>query len=402
MKWILFYTKIYTYTTPEIKRHDGWTKIGYTEQDDVKERIKQQTYTADVEAVYEWSGNAIFENTNKRFTDKQFHAYLRKQGIEQEPKKEWLHIDATDAKYKFYDFRENQGVLEQLKDVIPYNLRPEQEEAVTTTVDYYLNMKNGEFLWNCKPRLGKTLSVYDFCKRIDAKNVLIVINRPATSTSWYNDYEKFLGTKSHYYFVSKDANIKGKANVLSRESYDNFVYNNKHLDPRCIEFVSLQNLKGSVYFGGKINKLEHIKMTRWDVLVIDEAHDGVDTYKTDRAFDFIHRDFTLHLSGTPFKALANDKFASNAIYNWTYADEQRAKEEWKGEDNPYITLPKLNLFTYKMSDIVEEKVKNGCDFDEDDKIAFAFDLNEFFATNDKGFFVHADAVDKFLNALTIQ
>lgn len=286
--------------------------------------------------MYEWSGNAIFENTNKRFTDKQFHAYLRKQGIEQKPKKEWLHIDATDAKYKFYDFRENQGVLEQLKDVIPYTLRPEQEEAVTTTVDYYLNMKNGEFLWNCKLRFGKTLSVYDFCKRIDAKNVLIVTNRPATSTSWYNDYEKFLGTKSHYYFVSEDANIKGKANVLSRENYDNFVYNNKHLDPRCIEFVSLQNLKGSVYFGGKINKLKHIKMTRWDVLVIDEAHDGVDTYKTDRAFDFIHRDFTLHLSGTPFKALANDKFASNAIYNWTYADEQRAKEEWKGEDNPYI------------------------------------------------------------------
>ena len=40
--------KIYAYTTPEIARHDGWTKIGYTEQDDVNKRISQQTHTADV------------------------------------------------------------------------------------------------------------------------------------------------------------------------------------------------------------------------------------------------------------------------------------------------------------------------------------------------------------------
>lgn len=45
---------------------------------------------------------------------------------------------------------------------------------------------------------------------------------------------------------------------------------------------------------------------------------GVDTYH-------IKRKFTLHLSGTPFKALANDKFPEEAIYNWTYADEQKAK-----------------------------------------------------------------------------
>lgn len=394
--------KIYAYTTPEIKRHDGWTKIGYTEQDDVKERIKQQTYTADVIAKYEWSGNAIFENTNKRFTDKQFHAYLRKQGIEQEPKKEWLHIEANDAKIKFYEFRENQGVLHQLKDILPYNLRPEQKLAVENTVDYYVNKKNGEFLWNCKPRFGKTLSVYELCKKIEARNVLIVTNRPAISNSWYSDYEKFLGTESGYYFVSEDSNLKEKSLVLSREKYNDFLYKNKNLYPKCIEFISLQDLKGSIYFGGSYNKLEYISKQKWDLLVIDEAHEGVDTYKTDRAFENIHRDFTLHLSGTPFKALANDKFASKAIYNWTYADEQRAKIEWKGEeDNPYINLPKLNLFTYKMSDIVEDKIKQGFDFEEDN-ISYAFDLNEFFATNDKGCFIHNDAVDKFLDALTTQ
>ena len=39
---------IYSYSTPEIAKHDGWTKIGYTEQD-VDKRLEQQTHTADVE-----------------------------------------------------------------------------------------------------------------------------------------------------------------------------------------------------------------------------------------------------------------------------------------------------------------------------------------------------------------
>lgn len=92
----------------------------------------------------------------------------------------------------------------------------------------------------------------------------------------------------------------------------------------CIEFVSLQDLKGSIYFGGDLPKLKEIEDINWDVLVIDEAHEGVDTYKTDVAFDHIKRKFTLHLSGTPFKALANDKFSEQSIFNWTYADEQNA------------------------------------------------------------------------------
>src|SRR5699024_6189976 len=109
-------------------------------------------------------------------------------------------------------------------------------------------------------------------------------------------------------------------------------------------------------------KLEEVAHIDWDVLVIDEAHEGVDTYKTDVAFDHIKRKFTLHLSGTPFKALANDKFPEAAIYNWTYADEQRAKHGWdeaSGQENPYENLPQLNMFTYQMSDIVRDELKQG-------------------------------------------
>ncbi|MEC5182428.1 hypothetical protein [Arthrobacter sp. CG_A4] len=98
-----------------------------------------------------------------------------------------------------------------------------------------------------------------------------------------------------------------------------------------MEFLSLQDLKGSQYFGGSYDKLKHITRFDWDLLVIDEAHEGIDTTKTDVAFDQIKRGWTLHLSGTPFKALAVGKFDQDQIFNWTYEDEQTARQQW--EDN---------------------------------------------------------------------
>ena len=388
---------IYAYTTPEIARHDGWTKIGYTEQD-VETRIKQQTHTADVKWNLEWKGNALFDDgSGERFTDKEFHAYLRKSGVEQEAGKnnEWFHITGPDSKEKFYDFRANHGILQSLSTVIPYQLRKEQKDAVEQTMDYRRDHPGGEFLWNAKPRFGKTLSVYDFCKKSGAKKVLIVTNRPAIANSWYSDYMKFLGTQSGYVFVSEVDALKGKPCVLSSEECKN---------RNCIEFVSLQDMKGSKYFStGGIDKRDEVAETNWDVLVIDEAHEGVDTCKTGVAFDRIHRNFTLHLSGTPFKALANNKFADNAIFNWTYADEQKAKQDWdvsSEEENPYESLPMLNLFTYQMSEIVKDELQQGVEINGETE-EYAFDLNEFFSTN-HGKFKYDSSVDKFLDALTLQ
>ena len=305
----------------------------------------------------------------------------------------------------FGKFKRDKGVLQTL-GVIPYVLRKEQKDAVKQTKDYFLdNSHKAEYLWNAKPRFGKTLSTYDLCKTLpDVNKILIVTNRPAIANSWYDDYVKFMGTESGYYFVSNIDGLKDKKYVLSREKYVNLLTESNHKG--CIEFVSLQDLKGSIHFGGSHGKLKEVADLEWDVLVIDEAHEGVDTYKTDVAFDQIKRRYTLHLSGTPFKALANDKFPPKAIYNWTYADEQKAKHEWNEsseEENPYANLPQLNLFTYKMSDIVRDKVEQGADFDNDGQNeAFCWDLNDFFDTNASGEFIHNDAVDKFLDALTKQ
>lgn len=341
---------IYAYTHPDYPKHSGCTKIGQSEQTAGK-RIGQQNDTADVSTKLEWVENAVFSGTNDVFTDHMFHAYLSKKGIERLSRQdgngktkltEWFRVLPRDARLHLMDFRDNRGIVE-ISGTVPYTLRDEQDEAVTMTVEYKNNHENGEFLWNAKPRFGKTLSVYDFIKRIDARKVLVVTNRPAVANSWLEDYKNFLGTESGYYFVSEAETIRGKSGVLSRNEFIESIILNEESEEKkkCIEFVSLQDLKGSVHFGGKFNKLREVAEMVWDVLVIDEAHEGVDTYKTDVAFNHIKRLFTLHLSGTPFKAIANDKFNSDAIYNWTYADEQKKKHEWSNvdENNPYRNLP---------------------------------------------------------------
>lgn len=397
---------IYAYTTPGVTYHEGWTKIGYTERN-VDQRIKEQTQTVNIVARKEWQDVAVFCDGVTRFTDKEFHAYLAKNDIKRRDPQpddegcpEWFKIDGDKSYSLFCEFRRNSGIL-QLLCAVPYVLRSEQKQAVTKTCDYFLSTDNPEFLWNAKPRFGKTLFAYDLCQKLKAEKVLIVTNRPAIANSWYDDYVKFLGTQSGYYFVSEADSLKGKPYVLSRAQYASI------LDEKGrIEFLSLQDIKGSIYFGGYHDKLKEVAEMAWDVLIIDEAHEGVDTYKTDIAFDKIKRKYTLHLSGTPFKALANEKFPENAIYNWTYADEQEAKRNWDNsseEENPYANLPRLNLFTYKMSDIVLDRARQGADFDEDgENEAFCWDLNEFFDTNASGNFVHDKEVDKFLDALTTQ
>lgn len=396
---------LYGYSTPEVIRHNGWTKIGYTEQD-VETRINQQTHTADIRWQLEWKGNATFDDgSGETFLDKDFHAYLRKSGIEQEKGKnnEWFHVDGATSKQMFRDFREDHGILKTTGTVLPYKLREEQQSAVAMTVDYQTTHKDGEFLWNAKPRFGKTLSVYDFVQKTGAEKVLIVTNRPAIANSWFSDYAKFLGSESGYLFVSEVGALKGNRGVLTREEYTHLLLEKYSDNVKCIEFVSLQDMKGSIYFGGEHNKLGEIANMEWDILVIDEAHEGVDTYKTDVAFDRIKRKFTLHLSGTPFKALANNKFADDAIYNWTYADEQKKKRDWdtsSEEENPYATLPQLNLYTYQMSEIIKDELQQGIEIDGETE-EYAFDLNEFFVVTN-GKFNHESSVDKFLDAMTRQ
>src|SRR4051794_15670234 len=352
--------------TPDIPKYAGWEKIGYTEQESADARIAQQASQLAVEKKKLWSRRALFTSeAGGHFTDKDFHAYLHQQGVEREttPKRtEWHHFEiAPKTSLEYFndfagqDFTDFQRSVEE----DDYVLRPEQQAAVDEAVAAFQAGK-AQVLWNAKPRFGKTLTTSDLMRSLDVRRVLIVTNRPAIANSWFDDFTRFIGHQTTYRFVSESQSLAGRS-PMTREQWRAFSLNHLREDPRIVEFLSLQDLKGSQYFGGSYDKLKHIAQLDWDLLVIDEAHEGIDTTKTDVAFDQIKRQWTLHLSGTPFKALASGKFDQDQIFNWTYEDEQVARLNWAkdGEENPYAPLPTLNLLTYQLSRMITDRLTEG-------------------------------------------
>jgi len=258
-----------------------------------------------------------------------------------------------------------------------------------------------EVLWNAKPRFGKTLTTYHLMRALDVQRVLIVTNRPAIANSWFDDFMQFIAHQTTFKFVSESPSLASRS-PMTRKQWRSYLASHEDEGARIVEFLSLQDLKGSQYFGGPYEKLRHVAQFDWDLLVIDEAHEGIDTTKTDVAFDHIKRARTLHLSGTPFKALASGKFDQDQIFNWTYEDEQTARQAWaqEGQENPYAALPTLNLLTYQISRMITDRLAEGVAIDEDEaNIDFTFDLNEFFATKDSGYFEHEAEVIKFLDCM---
>ena len=282
--------------------------------------------------------------------------------------------------------------------VVEYKPRREQDEAATKIVDWF-DQAGLEFLLNAKPRCDKTPIAYDVIRRMGAKQVLIVTNRPSIANSWASDYAKFIGTDSGYVFVSDSPALRDIPYVVSRAAYEK---SPQRSVLKCITFVSLQDLKGSVYFGGKFDKLKWIAETHFDLVLGDEAHEGMSTLRSEKAFRNLDYDHILYMTGTAFRQLASGDFGEENTYNWSYVDEQEAKANWNDEDgyNPYECLPKIELRTYQMSGMIGEKISQGAIIDDEgDGMAYAFDLNEFFATDGRSNFIHDEQVGKFIDAL---
>lgn len=287
------YPQVYSYILPDESDNEGSQKIGYTERRDVDARIREQVNTAAKHHRYDklWSAPAFYEHQPPQdFTDKTFHKFLVKNGVEnrQDLGKEWFFFNGTPEKSKqLFDTFRQQGfaALQIGGQKIPYELRSEQQAAVDKAKEYFYSHENGEFLWNAKPRFGKTLASYDLAKRLDAKKVLIVTNRPAIANSWFDDFEMFI---DGYYFISDTASLSERRS-LTREQYNAI----EGQDKSMITFLSLQDLKGSKFFGGSHDKLRWVADLEWDLLVIDEAHEGIDTGRTDAAFEIVKRKQTL-------------------------------------------------------------------------------------------------------------
>ena len=263
----------------------------------------------------------------KPLIDDVYYAYLETEATsERRPGTEWFHLDGNTSLQYFNRFAWRMGI-DPAKEHASYELRSEQRQAVEKTKAYFEG-GGKEFLWNAKPRFGKTLSAYDLIRTMGFMKVLIVTNRPSISNSWADDFRKFIGWQTNLKFVSDNDALTGKPGVMTRDEYVSSILTQEEgNESGMVAFESLQGLKGSVYFGGLYDKLKWIKDFEFDLLIVDESQEGVDTVRTDRAFDNITRKHTLYLSGTPFKQLANISSISKEI--WLIALSARYRQRRK-------------------------------------------------------------------------
>lgn len=383
--------------------YDGVKKIGDTSIDDFEidnrpnsedlrqnamRRIKNYMTPSGVPFILEWVELAYSKKNNRWFRDYAVHDVLKRSGIKHYEKlsgKEWFKTDLETAKKAIAAVKEGRYSIElPAKEQPKIKLRQEQMDAVQKTKKVF-KTKN-RMLWNAKMRFGKTLTALELIKECKFKHVLLMTHRPVVSDGWFEDFYKIGLDKDGYFCASRH---KGESLAFLNEQDKPFIY-----------FASIQDLRGSEIFGGKVfAKNELIAEINWDLIIIDEAHEGTQTDLAQNVINSIVKKETkvLELSGTPFNLL--DQYDEEQVYTWDYVMEQKAKYKWEKEhpqeENPYEGLPKVNMYTFDIS----RDFKQSNFQDIYDK---SFNFNEFFRTDTTGNFVYKDDVSRFLDNITTQ
>ncbi len=412
--------RIYAYSIAD-EAHKGLLKIGQTTRD-VRQRVAEQVKTAAIKNYRIELDEAAEREDGTIFSDYEVRMALSKKGFEK-VELEWMRCSVENVKTVLIELRTGKRFTGTHHET--FAMRPEQVEAVNKTHAYYHSIWKEDmhavprFLWNAKMRFGKTFTTYQLAKKLGAKRVLVVTFKPAVEDAWQTDLESHVDFDGWQY--------------LSRNSDQDPT----DINPRkpVVYFGSFQDLLGRDEAGNIKPKNEWIHTVNWDLVVFDEYHFGAwrenakelfegeeeEVAKKEARLEYtggledVNEDLSvlseketdflpittkayLYLSGTPFKALATGEFIEEQIFNWTYTDEQRAKEEFAatrpGEWNPYAALPQMRLLTYQMPDELVAIASAG-EFDE-------FDLNEFFkasGTGTKAEFKHKDDVQKWLDII---
>jgi molybdopterin-guanine dinucleotide biosynthesis protein len=404
--------KIYAYedSNPEYK---GLLKVGFTTID-VAQRVGQQypTKRPDGKIPYRivFAESAMYSDGGN-FDDHDVHRALRKRGFSGEGG-EWFRCTIDDLRAAYIVVRDRvENAENRTRD---FAMRPEQEEAVSKTIEYYQSAakenvtRSAKFLWNAKMRFGKTFASYQLARRLGLKKILILTFKPAVQSAWEEDLLTHVDFEG-WQFISRTSTLTYETTDKSRP---------------IVCFGSFQDYLGTTENGGIKPKNEWVHTTNWDLVIFDEYHFGawrenakklfenededaydsldLEKYAKDEEGNAINETFLpittpryLYLSGTPFRAINSGEFIEEQIYNWTYSDEQRAKENWGDTlDNPYAALPRMVLMTYKIPDNIRQIAMQG-EFDE-------FDLNVFFSAEGKGDdakFKHGEHVQKWLDLI---
>ena len=241
--------------------------------------------------------------------------------------------------------------------------RPEQDKAITETVNHFSKQNGKAFLWNAKMRFGKTLSGLEVAKQMDYKSTLIITHRPVVDKGWHEDFHKIFGDQEDIYSYATRMSDEDSTG-------EDFYSLKKKVDAgkkRMVFFVSMQYLRLSQFVGGKERNFDPLKKAimeyDWDFVMVDEAHEGIEAAAGVRVMSKLKKENTriLSLSGTPFNLL--DKYDEGEIYTWDYVMEQRAKQEWDdkhfGDPNPYAELPRMQILTFTLPKMVrDEAIEN--------------------------------------------
>lgn len=396
--------------------YDGLLKVGYTEKD-VDRRVAQQypTKRPDGKLPYEilYRSSAMRED-GSCFTDHDVHRMLHRRKITGVGG-EWFRCTVDELEAAVLAVKTD--TLNEENRTRTFSMRPEQEEAVNKTIVYFRSAKLDapdrapKFLWNAKMRFGKTFASYELAKRMGLKKVLVLTFKPAVEAAWEEDL------MTHKDFEGWQFICRGGMR-----------YEDADLSRPIVCFGSFQDYLGTNESGGIKAKNEWVHTTNWDIVIFDEYHFGawrdnakklfemdnededydfdMEKYKKDEADNAYNETFLpittsyyLFLSGTPFRAINSGEFIEDQIYNWTYSDEQRAKENWDGAaDNPYAALPRMVMMTYRIPDSIRQIAMQG-QFDE-------FDLNVFFSAKygekskpETARFVYENEVQKWLDLI---
>jgi len=400
--------KIYAYldTNPQ---YAGYLKIGYTTKS-IDERVAEQYPIKRPDGVTPYVivvRESAMREDGTSFNDHAVHRYLMKRDVANVGG-EWFKCTPDDVVAAVLALRTRTDNVENR--TLSFSMRPEQEAAVTKTENYFTSLVSDEvrypkFLWNCKMRFGKTFASYQLAKRMGFTRVLILTFKPAVLHAWEEDLTSHTDFEG-WQFISRTTELTYETADKSRP---------------IVCFGSFQDYLGvNPDTGGIKAKNTWVHETKWDLVIFDEYHFGAwgknaqslfakedeDEYEPvnlekynrgdayDESFLPIKTRYYLYLSGTPFRALNSGEFIEEQIFNWTYSDEQLAKESWIGDNNPYAALPRMVMMTYKIPDSISRIAQQG-EFNE-------FDLNEFFATtgkNDDARFVHENEVQKWLDLI---
>ena len=417
---------IYGYTLPTVADHNGYIKIGYTDRKNAEMRIKEQLHTAAIPFRILFKESAM-RSDGTCFTDKDIHRLLRHKGFKQlnevEDRNEWFCCTEKDALDTIEEIRA--GIRFEGQRTWTFSMREEQQTAVQMTKKYFEQAKEEDsnrppkFLWNAKMRFGKTFATYQLARSMDFKKILILTFKPAVESAWQEDLTHHVDFAGWQFVSNKEARFDAKQLDEQFEACDK--------TKPIVVFGSFQDLLGTNDAGGIKAKNEFIHSTNWDLVVFDEYHFGawrenaknlferydeenddfdIEKYQKEEAGNAINETFLpisafhyLYLSGTPFRALNSGEFLEDQVFNWTYSDEQSAKENWQGTgENSYAALPKMIMLTYKVPDSITN-VATSEGYDE-------FDINEFFRAEyeEKGKpetarFVYEDYVQNWLKLI---